>query len=317
MKKGLFMLVLSLVFCSGYASARHRNDGNRGYSAYEKRDYRNRSPYFVTGNTVFFDGNKIDGASASSFSTLRDGYAKDSWTVYFCGIKIDGASSNSFKALGYGYAKDTWNVYYNGVKIEGASSDSFNVLSDRYAKDTWDVYYDGEKIPNASPDSFDVLRDGYAKDTWDVYFDGEKIPGASPDSFKVLRNGYARDSWNTYYCGRKNRDINVNNHTVKVTKSGFKPYQYDNGDDYVSDGCYRIVDKDGKIGYASENNTVIISPRFAFGFPFKNGRAKVTDTGHLKEVEGSNGEYHYWVSGDWYWIDKMGNRIEIGNEPDL
>ena len=101
-----------------------------------------------------------------------------------------------------------------------------------------------------------------------------------------------------------------------VAESGFKPFQYDNGDDYVSDGRYRIVDKDGKIGYATEDNSVIISPRFAFGFPFKNGRAKVTDSGHLEEVEGSNGEYHYWESDNWYWIDKMGNRLGMENEAD-
>ena len=105
-------------------------------------------------------------------------------------------------------------------------------------------------------------------------------------------------------------------HYPSVAKSGYKPYQYDNGDDYVSDGRYRIVDKYGKIGYATVNNAVIISPRFAFGFPFKNGRAKVTDSGHLEEVKGSDGEYHHWVSDSWYWIDKMGNRLGIENETD-
>ena len=36
----------------------------------------------------------------------------------------------------------------------------------------------------------------------------------------------------------------------------------DNGDDYVSDDRYRIVDSEGKIGYATRNNVVIIQPRF-------------------------------------------------------
>lgn len=117
-------------------------------------------------------------------------------------------------------------------------------------------------------------------------------------------------------CGRTKKMLVVTTagHYPSVTKSGFKPYQYDNGDDYVSDGLYRIVDKNGKIGYATVNNTVIISPRFAFGFPFKNGKAKVTDSGREKEVEGSNGEYHYWDSEDWYYIDQLGNRIENYNE---
>ncbi len=119
-------------------------------------------------------------------------------------------------------------------------------------------------------------------------------------------------------CGKAKKMLVVTTagHYPSVAKSGFKPYQYDNGDDYVSDGRYRIVDKDGKVGYATVNNAVIISPRFAFGFPFKNGRAKVTDSGHLEEVEGSDGEYHYWVSDSWYWIDKMGNRLGMENETD-
>lgn len=119
-------------------------------------------------------------------------------------------------------------------------------------------------------------------------------------------------------CGKTKKMLVVTTagHYPSVAKSGFKPYQYDNGDDYISDGRYRIVDKYGRIGYATVNNAVIISPRFAFGFPFKNGRAKVTDSGHLEEVKGSDGEYHYWVSDSWYWIDKMGNRLGMENETD-
>lgn len=119
-------------------------------------------------------------------------------------------------------------------------------------------------------------------------------------------------------CGKAEKMLVVttDRHYPSVSKAGYKPYKYDNGDDYVSDGRYRIVDSEGKIGYATQNNVVIIQPRFAFGYPFKDGRAKVTDSGHLEEVKGSDGEYHYWVSDTWYWIDKMGNRLEIENEAD-
>ena len=43
---------------------------------------------------------------------------------------------------------------------------------------------------------------------------------------------------------------------------------------------------------------------------FENGKAKVTDTGEQKEVPGSDGEYHYWESDDWYYIDRKGQRVE-------
>lgn len=116
------------------------------------------------------------------------------------------------------------------------------------------------------------------------------------------------------HCGKAEKMLVVTTdyHYPSVSGVGYRPYQYDNGDDYVSEGRYRIVDKNGKIGYATVNNTVIIPPRFAFGFPFHNGRARVTDTGHPEKM----GEYHYWVSDNWYWIDKMGNRLGIENETD-
>lgn len=90
-------------------------------------------------------------------------------------------------------------------------------------------------------------------------------------------------------------------------------FQYDNGDDYVSEGLYRIVDRKGRIGYADETGKAVICPRFAFGYPFEGDKAKVTDSGERKEVAGSDGEYSYWESDDWYYIDHSGNRIKGEN----
>ena len=30
----------------------------------------------------------------------------------------------------------------------------------------------------------------------------------------------------------------------------------------------------------------------------------------MKKVPGSGGEYHYWESDEWYYIDKKGNKTE-------
>lgn len=91
----------------------------------------------------------------------------------------------------------------------------------------------------------------------------------------------------------------------------YNMFQCDNGSDYVSEGMYRIVDQRGRIGYADESGRAVIKPRFAFGFPFENGKAKVTDKGEMKEVPGSDGEYHYWESDEWYYINKEGKRIKL------
>lgn len=90
----------------------------------------------------------------------------------------------------------------------------------------------------------------------------------------------------------------------------YAAFPYDNGDDYLSEGMYRIVDRKGRIGYADADGRTAIKPIFAFGYPFQGGKAKVTDSGSRKEVAGSGGEHWYWASDEWYYIDKEGNRIE-------
>lgn len=63
-------------------------------------------------------------------------------------------------------------------------------------------------------------------------------------------------------------------------------FQCDNGNDYVSEGLYRIVDKRGRIGYADESGRTVIKPRFAFGFPFENGKAKSNRQGRNERSAG-------------------------------
>ncbi|WP_371277455.1 DKNYY domain-containing protein [Muribaculum sp.] len=48
---------------------------------------------------------------------LRDGYACDAWNVYFNGDKIKGASPERFRILRDGYAEDGRNTYYLGRKV--------------------------------------------------------------------------------------------------------------------------------------------------------------------------------------------------------
>lgn len=59
----------------------------------------------------------MDDATASSFTLLGRGYAKDSFRVFYKGKKIDGATASSFVVLDNGYAKDNFSTYYKGNKI--------------------------------------------------------------------------------------------------------------------------------------------------------------------------------------------------------
>ena len=48
---------------------------------------------------------------------LKDGYAKDAFDVYFYGEKVSDASASSFSVDENGYAHDTFSTYYFGKKI--------------------------------------------------------------------------------------------------------------------------------------------------------------------------------------------------------
>ena len=93
----------------------------------------------------------------------------------------------------------------------------------------------------------------------------------------------------------------------------YAAFQYDNGDDYVSEGLYRIVDQKGRIGYADETGKTVIRPRFAFGYPFEGGKAKVTDSGERKEVAGSGGVWQEEIEKFFEKIDKQENSMRAGS----
>lgn len=93
-----------------------------------------------------------------------------------------------------------------------------------------------------------------------------------------------------------------------ATCAHYTPYQYDNGDDYYVEGLRRVVDTRGNIGYEDEAGILVISPRYKCAFPFMEGKAKVADICETREVPGSRGEHHEWVSDNWYFIDRNGRK---------
>ena len=92
---------------------------------------RRHEGYTMLSCPVYYRGLKVEGASASSFVDLGDGYGKDNWKVFYCGEEVKGASASSFENIGKGYGKDAWSVYYRGEKIDGASPATFEVPSQR------------------------------------------------------------------------------------------------------------------------------------------------------------------------------------------
>lgn len=97
------------------------------------------------------------------------------------------------------------------------------------------------------------------------------------------------------------------------TSQKFAIYQFDNGDDYVCEGLRRIYDKSGKIGFADEKGKVIISPRFAFAFPFEDGLSKATFMGQSEP----DGEHYFWKSPSWFYINHKGDSVSSDRVVDI
>ena len=77
--------------------------------------------------------------------------------------------------------------------------------------------------------------------------------------------------------------------------------------DNVCDGLFRILDDEGKIGFADTLGHVVIKPQFQCALPFKSGHARVAYHGKMVEKE----DYSDWESDEWFYIDKKGQRVEV------
>lgn len=88
----------------------------------------------------------------------------------------------------------------------------------------------------------------------------------------------------------------------------FKVFNYDNGPDYPAEGLFRIVDENALVGFADTLGNVVISPRFKFAYPFKEGRAMVTDTGVLVVDSKGVDRHTTWLSDKWYFISKKNDK---------
>lgn len=95
---------------------------------------------------------------------------------------------------------------------------------------------------------------------------------------------------------RKGKIVCINNEGKEL----FEVYKNDNGPDYISEGLFRIIGKNNKIGFADTCGVIIIPPVFSYATPFRKGKAKVAFEGkYIKQ-----GEYQYWKSNHWFFIKK-------------
>ena len=84
----------------------------------------------------------------------------------------------------------------------------------------------------------------------------------------------------------------------------FRPFIYDNGPDYFSEGLSRYV-KNNKIGYINARGKVQIEVRFDFARPFSEGMAAFCSG--CTTIQ--HGEHKKLVMGKWGYINKKGDIV--------
>jgi hypothetical protein len=111
-------------------------------------------------------------------------YFKDSQTVFVNGNAINGADLNTFEVINEGYSRDAENAFYFDELIPDADVESFEALEQQYAKDAAFAYWMGEPIPGSDPATFIVLNADFecTADATHAYYQDQQIQGFDPNS---------------------------------------------------------------------------------------------------------------------------------------
>ncbi|MCQ9634060.1 WG repeat-containing protein [Chryseobacterium sp. WG23] len=128
---------------------------------------------------------------------------------------------------------------------------------------------------------FSYLKDGDPVEGETIFFDGNK-EGEKPE----------KNAWGNVYD---------RNGTFL-----YKPFLYDNGADYFSEGLRRLV-KNGKVGFADRNGKIIIEAEHDFVSPFNYGYAAFCDG---CDWEKTNDEHRSIVGGKWGVMNIKGQTVQ-------
>ncbi len=166
-------------------------------------------------NYVYHQGNIIEKADPSTFGTLNESYSKDKNYVYFGRSIIEKADLSTFEALSEDYGKDQNNVYSWHNVFKEADLSTFESLGKSYAKDKNNVYCRSSAIEKADLSTFEALSETYTKDKNHVYRTGKIIEGTDPSTFEILDTNYTKDQNYVYYWGKRVEGANPANCTTE------------------------------------------------------------------------------------------------------
>ncbi|AZA55315.1 WG repeat-containing protein [Chryseobacterium sp. G0201] len=140
--------------------------------------------------------------------------------------------------------------------------------------------------------------------------DGKIIVPAQFKIFSNIENGELVEGETIYFDGfKKDEQKEKNAWGYVYDKKGnflYRPFLYDNGADYFSEGIRRFV-KNGKVGFADRNGNTVIEAKHDFVSPFNYGYAAFCDGCDWEKTED---EHKAIVGGDWGMMNFKGEIIQ-------
>lgn len=131
--------------------------------------------YFIKNNLVYFNGKRIKGADANSFTNFnnRGYYSKDKNHVYYNNKKITTADATTFKPLENDKSTNYWHdkniAFYKWDKIEGADGGSFVCAGNNYAFDKENVFFEKQLLKEADRATFKPLMECVGRDCKNIF----------------------------------------------------------------------------------------------------------------------------------------------------
>lgn len=125
---------------------------------------------------------------------------------------------------------------------------------------------------------------------------------------ELLQDGIGNETI-LFHGGKKGDQYEKNTFGYVYDRKGnflYKPYLYDNGADYFSEGLRRFV-KNGKVGFADRNGIIVVQPKHDFVSSFNYGYASFCDGCGWEKTED---EHKSIIGGTWGVMNRKGETVQ-------
>ena len=154
--------------------------------------------------------NRID-ADPSTFEVLKfDRYAKDDKSVFYQGEKIDGADAKTFEALDEFFARDKNSGWYGKELVKNSKGKTFSVVNSYYSTDGYDYFFTTEPLRTVNPRNFKFVHGEGDLECWTTdgsfyFYKNYKVPSEDYNNLTIYpeSGGISNDKRWAYFTDRK------------------------------------------------------------------------------------------------------------------